>query len=274
MAPLKFEDKIKEKLEQRAIQPSIDSWQRLSAQLEDTQNQKKGNKKIWIYSIAAIFVGVLIITSLSRKQSSTIEQINTQYVDNNKIIEKENIEIVQAKEVKSKSIEEDNSEIIPNNSVVNKANTSVSSKEDNVYKRAKVLHQKVISNDVLIKKEMKDDKTNVGLVESDKTTTTIKNQILPIDSLIIENKVEGVIAQIKKLQKNNTQVTDEEINRLLFVAQQEITTEKILKTSTVNASVLLSDVERELDETFKQRVFEVLKASFQKVKTAVVKRGN
>lgn len=53
MAPLKFEEKMKEKLEQRAIKPSSDSWERLTTQLDSARKQKKESKKnsmVWCRS--------------------------------------------------------------------------------------------------------------------------------------------------------------------------------------------------------------------------------
>ena len=52
MAPLKFEEHIKEKLEQRKLQPSADAWQRLNEHLDD-DSAKKNNK--------AFFSGIFLV---------------------------------------------------------------------------------------------------------------------------------------------------------------------------------------------------------------------
>ena len=82
------------------------------------------------------------------------------------------------------------------------------------------------------------------------------------------------MAKVKELEKNNIAVSEDEIDQLLMQAQHEITTEKMLESGAISASTLLQEVEQELDETFKQRVFDALKSGFQKVKTAVVQRKN
>ncbi len=273
MAPLKFEEKMKEKLEQRAIQPSNDSWERLATQLDDKQNQTKDYKKIWWYSIAAIFIGVLIMGSIFSNYNAGSAQKDTQIVEaSEESIKKEHTEIVLDEDIKQKPIEESNPIVYGKNkdTVVKSV-----SEEENKFPEKDHIPSKIIeSNDVIVKTAFEDSKHNAVLVENDKKTTAIKHQVLPIDSLIIEDKVAGVVAQIKELQKNNIQVTDEEIDQLLLEAQREIATKKILKSSTVSASALLQDVENELDETFKQRVFEALKTGFQKVKTAVVERDH
>ncbi|WP_024770690.1 hypothetical protein [Aquimarina macrocephali] len=268
MAPLKFEEKMKEKLEQRAIQPSSDSWEQLTTQLDSVKKQKKESKKIQWYSIAAIFVGVLILTSILMNQNPASKQNNIQFVDNsNEIIKKENTEVVKNKDTKQKVIEKNNSKVFEENPISN--NTVTSS-----LKKKNVTSEIIMHEGMTAKKMLGNRDYDTELAENDKNANTIKNKISPVDSLIIEDKVAGVVAQIQELQKNNAQVTDDEINRLLLKAQREISTAKILKSSTVSASTLLQDVEAELDETFKQRVFEALKTGFQKVKTAVVERDN
>ncbi|WP_438422282.1 hypothetical protein [Aquimarina macrocephali] len=275
MAPLKFEEKMKEKLEQRAIQPSSDSWEQLTTQLDSVKKQKKESKKIQWYSIAAIFVGVLILTSILMNQNPASKQNNIQFVDNsNEIIKKENTEVVKNKDTKQKVIEKNNSKVFEENPISNNTVTSSLKKEKENLKKKNVTSEIIMHEGMTAKKMLGNRDYDTELAENDKNANTIKNKISPVDSLIIEDKVAGVVAQIQELQKNNAQVTDDEINRLLLKAQREISTAKILKSSTVSASTLLQDVEAELDETFKQRVFEALKTGFQKVKTAVVERDN
>ncbi|WP_159098268.1 hypothetical protein [Aquimarina sp. Aq78] len=266
---------MKEKLEQRAIKPSSDSWERLTTQLDSARKQKKESKKIQWYGIAAIFVGVLILTSILMNQNPVSEQDNTQFVDNNnEVIKNENTEVVENKNTQQKVIEKSNSKAFEENPISNNTVTSSLKKEKENLKKKNVTSEIIMHEDKTVKKMLGNRDYDTELAENDKNANTIKNKILPVDSLIIEDKVAGVVAQIQELQKNNTQVTDDEINRLLLEAQREISAEKILESNTVSASNLLQDVEAELDETFKQRVFEALKTGFQKVKTAVVERDN
>ena len=44
MAPIKFEEQLKEKLEQRTIQPSQDAWNKLNDRLDNVE-EKQNNKK-------------------------------------------------------------------------------------------------------------------------------------------------------------------------------------------------------------------------------------
>ena len=70
-------------------------------------------------------------------------------------------------------------------------------------------------------------------------------------------------------------VTDAEVDSLLKRAQQEILREKIFKTDkSVDALALLTEVEGELNQSFRDQIFNSLKASFIKVRTAVAARNN
>ncbi len=277
MAPLKFEDKIKEKLEHRAIEPSTGSWGSLSKQLDKVQDKKKGNKKTWLYSLAAVFVGVLILTSIFYKNPVAI-QTNDQFVDRSKEIVKQNdTELVQKNDQNTQKVIE-NKEANPDANtvqekiIVNSENKQTIRKTNKSKSQLEVELQKKVANDV-IEREIKKNNI-VAQNNEEKTNFEKQEEVLSISPEVINTKVADIVAQVEELQKNNTEVTDEEIDKLLRKAQRDITTERILKSNTVSASALLQDVEEEIDETFKQRVFEALKAGFQKVKSAVAEREN
>ena len=63
MAPIKLEDNMKERLEERTIEPTMAAWDRISSKLDAEQGSKK-NKRMWWLSIAASFVGGALIAIL------------------------------------------------------------------------------------------------------------------------------------------------------------------------------------------------------------------
>jgi len=75
MAPIKFEDNLKEKLEHRRLQPSTNAWEKLQNKLETNQT-KKSKETYWWLGIAASFIGILIVASVffNKKDDNTIEQ--------------------------------------------------------------------------------------------------------------------------------------------------------------------------------------------------------
>ncbi|KZS39069.1 hypothetical protein AWE51_10945 [Aquimarina aggregata] len=276
MAPLKFEDKMKEKLEQRAIIPSKDSWDRLANELDNVQHKKKQSKKIWLYSAAAIFVGILLTSIFINQRPIGLVQPELQIVENNEeLIKNENINGIVNESTQENLLKEKKPTL--SNQVKDNKTSTVSKEKHKERTSSKSVRPSsdVASSNTAINSAL-DDQVRLKEVirQDDKDIISIADNVLPIDSLIIQDKVATVVAQIKDLEKNNIKVTDAEIDQLLMNAQREIATSKIIKSSAVSASALLQDVENELDESFKQRVFDALKKGFQKVRTAVVERDN
>jgi hypothetical protein len=91
---------------------------------------------------------------------------------------------------------------------------------------------------------------------------------------VLTEKISEVIAQVQELERNNG-VSEAEIDSLLYAAQKTIITEKLFtENNKVNAMALLSEVEEELDQSFRDHIFESLKVGFLKVRTAVADRNN
>ncbi|MEL6919027.1 MAG: hypothetical protein AAFO99_15025 [Bacteroidota bacterium] len=60
MAPVKFEEQIKDKLKNRKIKPSGEAWDKIVNNMDASQHTKK--KSFFWYGIAAGFVGLMIIS--------------------------------------------------------------------------------------------------------------------------------------------------------------------------------------------------------------------
>ena len=90
-------------------------------------------------------------------------------------------------------------------------------------------------------------------------------------AIIPESQVEKVVAEVKP---GATPVSDLEVDALLYAAMAELEQERAAyAVQPVNADELLQEVEYELDQNFRQKVFEVLKEGFSKAKTAVANRN-
>ena len=84
------------------------------------------------------------------------------------------------------------------------------------------------------------------------------------------------MAEINDLKTENALVTEQEIDSLLKQAERDILTNKLQRsnTRTVDANALLQDVEADLEQSFRSRVFETLLNNYETVKTAVAERNN
>ncbi len=245
MVPNKFEEYIKEKLEAREIAPSADAWHKLADQLGASQKPKSSGY-LW-YGVAASAIGVLLVSVLyfsSRNQTVTtkVQVVDVAKEAPKKIIISE--PIVAPFEVEIE--ESDKVELIVANEKATVKNQPIGLK-----KQILQIHKvETMSNEI-----------QVAIKTSDE---------------VIATKVLEVLAQVEALENKSEVVTDAEVDSLLRQAQQELFANRVFNkhNNTVDAMALLTEVEDELDQSFRDKIFENLKNGFIKVRTAVANRNN
>jgi len=270
MAPIKFDDNIKDKLEKRTLQPSNDAWDTLSNRLNT--NDKKNSKSLFFYiGIAASIVGVLFVTTqffnTSEDNTITPQIVNTEIDNENEVLNtsRDSESITTASEANQIQKQED-AEVLNNqlsSTIKNEPNIANVSEEKNAIIKTK----KAIINDFK-------PKESIAIVDA-KTNNEV--QAVAINKLTLEEvKVMDVVNQIKALDMDGTAVTNQEIEALLKQAEKDILKQRIYNetTRTVDADALLQDVEMDLDQSFRTKVFEALKSRYKTVKTAVAERNN
>ncbi len=264
MAPIKFEDNLKEKLEQRKLQPSKNAWEKLSNKLE-TNKVKKDNKTFWWFSIAASFAGILIVASVffNKRDDNSIEQ-NIVDVEDTKIPNKSdsNISNEISKEVVLDKPKDKKETLKTNKNTSNKASELKT-----------LMHQK---QQELIKEE-EDNNGTMAQVKFENPNEIIENSSKAEAKLSFEDlKLQEVVSQVQELKKANSTVSDAEINALLDQAQRDIALHKLYNESTkkVDANALLQDVEADLEQSFRDRAFKAIKSGYHYVKTTVTERNN
>lgn len=265
MAPIKFEDKLKDKLENRSLQPSSDAWNTLADRLD--KEDKKNNKiRFWWIGIAASIVGVILVTTQFYKNTPAVEVEVSPIIVDTEIEVKNNAKLIEAPVIINE---------IVSNSVENKDNVEVV----NTVEVASVSNVKTTE----VQKQTDKDKATLQIEESQNVVASLGetkaeiNDNIPVKILSSEElKVIEVVDIIKQLQANESSVSDKEIDSLLKQAQREILRQKIFDeaTRTVSADALLQDVEEELVHSFRDKVYEALKSSYNSVKTAVAERRN
>jgi hypothetical protein len=261
MAPIKFENDLKDKLEQRKLQPSPDAWKNLQERLDANQN-KNNNKGFWWFAIAASFVGILIISSMffNKNQSDTIEPT---------LVDTEQQQMPNANEkfvlpIKKETRVVDESPKTIEDKPVNKMPFNKKSSESK-----SLLQQK--------QKALVKENTKAVVAQTETKINTKETAAKPIEKLSIEEiKIQEVVAQVEALKKANNTVSDAEINALLDQAQKEIALHKLYNETTkkVDANALLEDVEADLEQSFRERAFKAIKSGYKYVKTAVAERNN
>jgi hypothetical protein len=244
----KLEKHIKEKLEGRKLSPSAKAWGRIESSLGS--EAKTGNGKYW-YAIAASVIGLLIISAV---------YLNTQNKNSRSII------IVDAE--KGPTAKEINN---PNKTEVVEA----------IDKTTTQLEQELKVN----AKSIGSDKENLIQKSSDiAVTEELKKEQIPVNDgfininaqdALIDKKIDEVLAAVINLESEAIQVTDAEVDSLLRVAQVDILKEKVFQENgKVDAMALLTEVEDELDQSFRDKIFIKLKEGLFKARTAVADRNN
>jgi hypothetical protein len=105
---------------------------------------------------------------------------------------------------------------------------------------------------------------------------TLITPITPTTDKILDLTLNDALASVLTQTKNGQAVTDAEVNKLLADAASKIS-EEHYKTDyavgKVNPQDLLLDVEFELDNSFRDKIFEMLKEGYSKAKNAVANRN-
>lgn len=258
---MKYEEQVKDTMEQRTIQPSANSWEKLSNRL-DVETPTKNRKGFWYLGIAASIVGVLLITNLFNKDNATmVEPIivdteikeATKSIDNNKDVNPDK-ETLTTNKVK----------VTTSSSTKDKPVKNEKTKQPSIIKQqVKNEQHKLVPN--TNEKEIVAENTNESTIDTPKETLSLKEQ-----------KAREVVAQIQTLQKTK-EVTDAEIDALLAAAQREISFKRVYNESikTIDANALLLSVEEDIEEqSLRKRVLEMLKSGYNEVKTVVAERNN
>ena len=257
MAPDKFEKYIKEKMRQREITPSEEAWSRIAGQLPEEEEKRK--KPYFWYSIAASFIGILIIgiyvTQSPQPELDSPAQVVATEEDNSD--SGKDKQLKDAQEIKQ----------IPETKQVEMLVQTPEKKEsDNAVDN--MVNETIISSP---EQELAVAETAIPVKEN----TIPPGEIKKREDLIIEAKITEVVAEVRLLEINSEALTEAEVDSLLRKAQGELLKEKIFKSDrSVDAMALLNEVEDELDRSFRDQIFDRLKSGFNKVRTAVADRNN
>lgn len=244
MAPLKFEEHIKEKLDKREIQPSPRAWDEIASKL-NTQPRKRQKNLVW-YAVAASFIGILVISLFYFNSDSAFNEVSPQVTG----IEKEEV-------LKTNSGTTQNE--TPNKTVF------VASEKEN--------KKETLPTAVALKEDVKSPKSTE--LQIGEAFIGNENVVVATDAEeVLNSKIAEVIAIVDQLNSDNHSVTDNEIDSLLRQAQRDLLRDKLfVADKTVSAMALLAEVEDELDISFRDQILESLKNGYFKVRTAVADRN-
>ncbi|MBC6998585.1 hypothetical protein [Cytophaga sp. FL35] len=241
-----FDEEIRKKFEARRLTPSAGAWDKIEGQLGSPPAYKP---TYYRWGVAAAFIAFLLLSVLYviEKDNSTLSVEEVVVKPQQELKEKVEVEVADS-DVDERTIVKPTFEQV----VETSPKKAVKKEEEKpfVFKDEEVI---VVVEDVMVKEKVNGDDTN---------------------NLLINTKVEELIAQVAILETNKQTLTDAEVDSLLKEAQNEILNSRITESSgSVDAMALLADVETELDKTFRDQLFDALKDRFIKVRTALADRN-
>ena len=237
-----LENQFRDKLNAREIQPSPMAWDRLDAMLTVAENKKPKRKWNWLL-IAASFVGILFAGFAVYELQST--KIDT----NNGIVIQDTFNSNQNNNDNQKSIQKENSNLNnTKNQVIVQTNTTNTKIES---KNKKLNYQNLISNQSIINQKMQ---INENQNENENQIVQVNQKPEGTSKVTINVNPETLLAQVENSQTEKTVTLPQQIK--------------------VNANSLLSEVDGEVTQEFRETKLSKLKRNFQSVKSALVSRND
>lgn len=246
MEPNNIEKQFREKLNSREIKPSQNAWDRLDAMLtvadpsvSELAKQKPKRNYRWMY-FAASFLGFILIATVFLNQTQDAIDVPIQKV------------VFEPNEVENnkKSLNEI-LEVTPKNTETVKVETSEKSTKNNDQKDVIQLSQKP---------------TNV------KSTAAA----IALNSNPTTRKSSTVVPELSSNEQIN-QKTEVKVNaNSLASVDNQILNQAVANNTQVvkvNANNLLSQVDDELELSFRERVIQSVNKKYREVKVAVIKRN-
>jgi hypothetical protein len=251
MKPNILDNEFKTKLNAREIEPSQMAWDRLDAMLTVAEKPKRSYN--WMY-IAASFLGFILIATVFLSQTKTV----TDKAKTNMVFENKNLQV----DKKTNEIEK---EVVSNTgAIVKNVGDSASKKSSGI-------------GNILLSKKISKQKSNVAqnttqqqlnnqINQSNKQNQVVKNTIINQ-----ENEQNPIL---KNIESSNSIVAENaknaKVDELLANATAFKTVNPKIK---INPNDLLSQVDGELELTFREKVIQTVNRNFKSVKVAIANRN-
>lgn len=235
MEPNKFDKSIKDKMEARTIEPSADAWGKLEAMMPMADKSKR--KYVWLY-FAASFVGLLLMSSLFFNQTTSSK------IDTNSLVVVKQVQT-------NRNLEK---------STVNKDEQTLSQKGNSAIVVSESINKKEIS-----KKEPD------HLKEKEVVVFTTKEKIVNAVSVSSQTKVTEVISKNKYTSAEELLAAISDVNGNVNTNEKSLTVNRV--SSSVDPNSLLSSVEKELNQAYKESALQKFNKKLNVVRTAFVNRN-
>lgn len=242
-----FEKEIQQKFLNREITPSVDLWDKLETKLPGKSNSKGFHNYFYGLAAAVAITVFFVFYNPMQKSVNQIEPYNIPVTG----IEKPINDSLDEPGKYTKTNIENNEKTVTD---IDKGNLEASGDRQPV--------------------------NNAMVQTNGNSHMEVKETLKPLAALADNDSGEiralvSVLEEAKKIESLHGEVTEEEIAQLIFSAQHKLKQDNPVQANKTSgaALALLEDVEEELDRSFKDKVFKLLKKGLVKVKTAVAERN-
>lgn len=246
MEPNKLETQIKEKLNSREIQPTEMAWDRLDAMLSVSEEKKTKRFPFLTSKFIGIAASVLVFLSVGLY---FINQENTDSEVDNSVVVKEEVKTDTSNE-NTNAVEEINSILVQQEEqvavTINNQQSKVSNQQSS--QSFNQNNQKTVVNPIINKNKEIEYLGNGDVAQKDLPKIETRKQIVVSKPNYVN--VDDLLASVESESKNTKK-----------------------PSVKVNANTLLSQVDGELEQSFRQKAINRISKNYQEVKVALANRN-
>ncbi len=249
MTPEKLENQLKESLGRREVRPSADSWEKIAARLDAVQKPARRPRRGWVYLAAA---GLLLLLGLRLLLPEAV--------------------VPAADEVVTSPVQPETASPAGTGSpTADPDNSGAASPTQLAGENAP---SSGVAAELAVSLPAIDSTPGVVAMAPGETLAPIDRDTVGLGARI-DASLTSVLEAVAGLEKEQSPVTDAAIDSLLRGAQAAISRRQYgPPRAEVDAMALLSDAEEELDQSFREQIFDKLSTGFDRVRTAVATRND
>jgi hypothetical protein len=237
-----FENQVQQKLSNREIKPSANSWDRLDAMLSVEEKPKK--KGFFWVNIAASFIVLASIGYYFYNQNEVLIPAK----DDSIIVEVEKKKEV-GEEVKETRSEKQEKVLVENDNKLEKSNQVVNQKLSNT---SEINIQELAINNQGV--------SNINQSKEDNSVVSTETKFQKAEMVSVIVSPEKLIAEVTNEKFINKSIENKKIKMI----------KKVIK---VNPNSLLSNAESELNQTYRETAIEKLSKNYNSIKTVLANRN-
>lgn len=268
MSRLDFEKQFARQLKDRELEPSIESWEKLQGRLE--LKQKKNSPLFWWIGMAASIVGTIFILNFafnSPQVENTTRIVDVEIDEKQDKMEPHNSSIPQVASQESEEAAKVDNQSGPIEDPVSDSTLPEADSKESMAASQTTSESTGLGKNAAIAAATEDDSKNINSALATEGGPGKES----ITDAELEALLQEAIAEVSKEMREVGKVTDDQIEALLAEARAEVGNERVMyQTAAYDADNLLLEVETELEHSFRQQVFELIKDGLQKTRNAVV----